>query len=290
MLSITLLPEDIIYGNICLYLNFDQNIILLSCCKFLRNTYFFKLVKLKLNYKDSMLFIVNIDYYNNILNKIYTKNMFKYLCLTLSYSNKTINLENNLILDNLSLIKENFHVICNLNTLNMRFVYNKYFFINELLNIFNIQTLILTCDISEKEELINNLDYLHIYRRIKTIIIEELKDCENDIREILICEKDNINQFVGTKYNNYFKSCTFGYTTIKKYSICGENNLFILIDNLSINNFYYSDDDFVDEYVSSRNSINYSDYYESDGSHDCYESDDSDDRRERMIKSYKSYV
>lgn len=205
MLSLAFLPEDIINGNIRLYLKFDHYVTLLSCCKYLRKTYFFKLVKVKLNCYDSISFIRYDNYYNRILNKIYKKNTCKYLCLNLSYLNNKSNKK--FAMRNLSNIKECFHLIGNLNTLNIRNLYNKYFFINDLLKLFNIQTLILTCNNSNKKELIDNLDYLHNQRNIKTIIIEEFRESYyQDYSEILICEKNCINQFIGKTYNDYNKS------------------------------------------------------------------------------------
>ena len=259
MLSLTYLPEDIINGNIRLYLKFDHYVTLLSCCKYLRKTYFSKLVKIRLNCYDSTSFILNDNYYNRILNKIYKKNTYKYLCLNLSYLKSQYKLSN---------IKEYFHLIGNLNTLNIRKLYNKYFFINDLLKLFNIQTLILTCNSSNKKELIDNLDYFHSQRKIKTIIIEEFVNSHyEDYGEILICEKDCINQFIGQSYKNYDKSKTFNYTSPEKYFTTGKINLDSLMHNLHIEDDY---DDYLDYRYERRNDHYYDDHY-------GYESDDTKD-------------
>ena len=134
-----------------------------------------------------MSFILNSKYHNSILNKIYKKNTEKYICLNLSDKHPKASL--NKKLENIfSKEHKHFNKLCNLNILNIRYLYNKYIFINDLLQLFNIQTLILTCDNNtDKNELIENLHNLHNKNNIKKIIIEVNR--ENDYKEILICKK-----------------------------------------------------------------------------------------------------
>ena len=285
MLSLAFLPEDIINGNIRLYLKFDHYVALLSCCKYLRKTYFFKLVKVRLNCYDSMSFILYDNYYNRILNKIYKKNTCKYLCLNLSYLNNNSN--KRLTMRNLSNIKENFHLIGNLNTLNIRNLYNKYFFINDLLKLLNVQTLLLTCNSSNKKELIDNLDCLHNQRNIKTIIIEEFRESYyQDYSEILICEKNCINQFIGKSYNDYNKSETFNYISYKTYLTTGHKNLDSLKHKLHIEDDYDEYDDYLDYSYGRRNDHYYDDPYgyESD---DTKDTEDTEERYERYKEQYR---
>jgi len=103
------------------------------------------------------------------------------------------------------------------------FAYNKNININGLLQLFNVETLILTCDNNtDKNELIENLEYLHNKNNIKTIIIEVLT--ENQYKEILICKKDCIEQFIGDSYQAYEKEVSNKYDSIEEYlSLCNED-------------------------------------------------------------------
>ena len=215
------------------------------------------------------------------------------MCLNLSY---LCNIPNKrLTLKNLSNIKEYFHLIGNLNTLNIRHLYDKYFFINDILKLFNIKTLILTCNSSNKKELIDNLDYLHNQRNIQTIIIEEFRESYyRDYSEILICKKNCINQFVGSSYNDYNKLETFNYTTYTQYFTTCQINLDSLVHNLHL------DDDYDDHYDNDYDDDCYDDYdngYETDdteNTEDRYsrykqESRDEQRRDARREKKYQTY-
>ena len=254
MSSLILLPENII-EYIYSYLTFKQRISLLSCSKYLRKYHLKKIVKHRLNYSDSMSFILSDKYHNSILKKIYKKN----ICLNLSDIHLKISLNNELkskkkyfiqlrnqksinlrLISKVSLnnelknifTKKHFNKLCNTNTINLEFVYNKYIFINDLLQLFNIQTLILTCDNNaDKNELIENLHNLHNKNNIKKIIIEVTK--ENDYKEILICHKDYIKQFIGESYQAYEKEVNNEYNSIEEYlSLCNKdfNDLIIYLN------------------------------------------------------------
>ena len=245
MSSLILLPENII-EYIYSYLTFKQRISLLSCSKYLRRYHLKKIIKHRLNYTDSMLFILSDTYHHSILKEIYKKN----ICLNLSDVYLKISLNNELKSKkkyfiqlrnpksiNLRLIskvsfnnelkniftKVCFNKLCNTNTINLKFAYNKNININDLLKLFNIQTLILTLDNNtDKKELIENLEYLHNKNNIKTIIIEVTR--ENDYTEILICHKDCIEQFIGESYQAYEKEVSNKYDSIEEYlSLCNED-------------------------------------------------------------------
>ena len=264
MSSLISLPEDL-FEYVNSYLIFKQRVSLLSCSKYLRKHYFNKIVKLRLNYFDSMSFILNYRYHNFILKKVYKRNN---ICLNLSYLNN---------IKKISLIKKCFHKISNLNTLNIRLVYNKYFFIDDLLKLFNIKTLILTCNSTDKKVLFNNLNYLHNHRNINTIIIEEF--IENNIyqyhhKEILISEKNCIKQFIGQLYNDYEKEKNFQYNSIDNYLNSCDNNL-RLLHNYH-NDYIFTESDYDNDYSYTESECDhYDSYYYSD-------SEDEFDRSHRI--------
>ena len=231
--SVIYLNEDII-NTIKLYLKFEDFIDFLSSCKYLRNTYIYKTIKLKLNYLHSVKYLTNKFFYDKILNELYMKKTEKYLSLNLSQIKK-------LRKNNRINLKEYVNSLCNVNTLNLRLVYNKYFFLDDLLKLCNIQILILTCSCYEKNDLINNLDNLY-ERNIKTIIIEEYTDIYHEnylyggCREILYCQKNEITQFIGDSWKVYNSNTKFVYNSIEQYKLYSELNLRLEKDHF-LNNY-----------------------------------------------------
>jgi len=273
MSQIILLPEDIILHNLILYLNFDSCVDFLTCCKNFKKKYMYLLLKLKLNKKDSLSFIVNYSYKNYILNKIYEKNTFKYLCLNLS---------------DLKISKKKFHNLCNLNTLKVGLSYNKYYFIDDILKLYNIKTLIISC-ISEyfyMKDIIENLTYLHDDRKISTIIIEEFtKNYIYDEKQILICEKDCIKMYNAKSYNNINKSQYPIMFSKEKYLNNGDFYLNELNNNIPYDDFYddafndtFNDDDFNDDYPSDNDSQYYEDSVDTEVTEERIKRMESDER------------
>ena len=269
MSQITLLPEDIILHNLILYLNFDSCVDFLTCCKNFKKKYMYLLLKFKLNKKDSLSFIVNYSYKNYILNKIYEKNTFKYLCLNLS---------------NIKISKKKFHNLCNLNTLKVGLSYNKYYSIDDLLKLYNIKTLIISC-INEyfyMKDIIKNLAYLHNERKISTIIIEEFT--ENyiyDEKHILICEKDCIKMYYAKSYNDINKSQYPIMISVEKYLNNGD---FYLNE---INNYQYDEFDDVLEDIFHDEFHDEFDDYPSDNDSLYYESSADTEVTEEKIERMK---
>ena len=210
------LPEELFY-YINSYLKLDKKKLLLSSSKDLRKRYFYKCFKLKLNCKDSIRFITD----NKYRDYIFTKNgSFNNVCLNFSGLIKRIRdrREMSLFLDNLK--HKDIFKLFHINTLNLRIIFEKCFSNYDLLKLFNIKTLIITCHPSFKEGLLNKIDFMHNERNIKNIIIEELQDYDdlNDLilKEILICEKNSIKQYIGKSYNNYYEKYN-EYKSVKKY-------------------------------------------------------------------------
>jgi hypothetical protein len=136
-----------------------------------------------------------------------------------------------------------------INTLNIRNIYDKYFSMDDLLKLTNIEKLIVTCKSSDKEVLLNNLYFLHNEANIKTIIIEEFVDYFYDdnrynkkiLKEILICTKDCIQQFIGTSYSKYYEN-NFQYKSVNDY-LNTERAIYSKKSNFSRLRYYYDEPD-----------------------------------------------
>lgn len=214
MSILDLLPADIFLYMISFLELEKKTLIFLS--KDLMRKYFYKCFKLKLNCKDSIRFITD----NKYRDYIFTKNgSFNNVCLNFSGLIKRIRnrREMSLFLDNLK--HKDIIKLCNINTLNLRIIFEKCFSNNDLLKLENIKTLIITCHSSFKVGLLNEIDLMHNERNIKNIIIEELQDYDDNdlsLKEILICKKNSIKQYIGKSYNNYYEKYN-EYKSIKKY-------------------------------------------------------------------------
>ena len=190
------LPDDVLL-YIFKYLGFDDILISLSTNKKFRLSLFNRIRKRILDKDMSIKFVMDYEYREQVLTSLHEKNSLNVLCLRF----------NNLMFGRISphtpLVRDNFKVVRNLNTLNLMDVYNKHYFFDDLLKISNIKTLLLSCDIDSKSELINNLSLLHT-RKITTIIIEGEGGgyANSHETEILMCEKNKITQFfLGNGYD-----------------------------------------------------------------------------------------